>query len=200
MHHYRTNRIKNYFQSFTLHNYCKGICCNKWLFDLIDYKNKNMSVQWTMFIEYISKIFIHQFLSIFHQSFVFLDSQPLSSGIEFNTQDKNNIWKAPTSKIVFLRSMVDQKYGRGYLSRSGRNEDTLIKQILWLPKNKIRLKVWRWNSTAYQEVARTSVPSPIRAGWSGRTFDQQKLVPTFPWINNCLMVTRMVTRWDYLEN
>ena len=35
-----------------------------------------------------------------------------------------------------------------------------------------------------------------KAGWSGRTFNHQKLVPTFPWIEKCLMVTKQ----DFLEN
>ena len=32
--------------------------------------------------------------------------------------------------------------------------------------------------------------------WSERTFNHQNLIPTFPWKDNCLMVTK----WDFLEN
>ena len=52
------------------------------------------------------------------------------------------------------------------------------------------------NSTATEEVARSSIFSLIGTGWAGRTSDHQKLVPTFSWIDNCLMVTKMkVSLW-----
>ena len=56
------------------------------------------------------------------------------------------------------------------------------------------IMVWRQNSTSAEEVIRfqSIFPSSELPSWltSGRTFGHQKLAPTFPWIDNCLMVTK----------
>ena len=48
-----------------------------------------------------------------------------------------------------------------------------------------------WNSTTAREVSRFQrlFPNPSWLVW-GRAFQHQKLAPTFPWIDNCLMVTK----------
>ena len=48
---------------------------------------------------------------------------------------------------------------------------------------------WRRNSAAAEEVADWSIFSLIQAGWR-QDIRPPKLVPTFPWIDNCLMVTK----------
>ena len=56
--------------------------------------------------------------------------------------------------------------------------------------------VWRLKaSTAAEVVPRSSVFSLIRAGWSGRASDHQKLFPTILGIDGCLIVTKP----DFLE-
>ena len=57
-------------------------------------------------------------------------------------------------------------------------------------------RVRKRNSTSAGEVARFQRLF-ANLSWitSGRTSGQQTLVPTFPWINNCLMVTKR----DFLE-
>ena len=54
--------------------------------------------------------------------------------------------------------------------------------------------VRRCNSTSVQEIARSQrlLPTP---SWltSRRTSGHQKLVPTFPWMDNCLMATKTLT-------
>ena len=56
--------------------------------------------------------------------------------------------------------------------------------------------VRRQNSTAAEEVARSSVSSLTRAGLVRKDIQPSKLVPTFPWIDNCLIVTKS----GFLEN
>ena len=41
----------------------------------------------------------------------------------------------------------------------------------------------------------SSVSSLILVGWCGRASHRQKLAPTFPGIDSCLVVTK----WDFLE-
>ena len=55
---------------------------------------------------------------------------------------------------------------------------------------------WRRNLTSTEEVAMFQFPYP-NSSWmmSGRTSSHQKLVPTFPVIDNCLMATEQ----DFLE-
>ena len=56
--------------------------------------------------------------------------------------------------------------------------------------------VRRRNSTAAEEVARSSFSSLTRAGLVRKDIQPPKLVPPFPWIDNCLMVTIS----DFLKN
>ena len=47
-------------------------------------------------------------------------------------------------------------------------------------------KVQKRNSTAAEEIAKSSVSSPIRAGLVRKDIQPPKLIPTFPWIDKSL--------------
>ena len=67
-----------------------------------------------------------------------------------------------------------------------------LPQKLCHEKNELR----RRNSTAAEEVTRSSVSPQFELVWLGRTSGHQKLVPTFKWIDSCPMVTKQ----DFLGN
>ena len=75
----------------------------------------------------------------------------------------------------------------------------LIKSFLYtVQPYSINVSIWWYRGIiqlTLKTIARSRVPSRIRAGWSGRTSNQQRLVPTFTWIKNCLIVTKQ----DFLE-
>ena len=55
----------------------------------------------------------------------------------------------------------------------------------------LKFEVWRQNSTSADKVARFQCLFP-NLSWlmSGRTSGHQKLIPTFLWIDNCLMAAK----------